>query len=216
MSLQTTPHAASLAATNFTASIERRVHAYIRKHHIFRTGEQVIVAVSGGPDSTALLIILSRLTSKLQLDITVGHFNHQLRTYEEVAGDLQFVRSLAASLGLPLVHSGGDVRAYAGEHHLSIEDAARRLRYAFISQQAAGRDASCVAIGHTLDDQAETVLLHLVRGAGLGGVRGMSPRAAWPFDLGPALARPLLFLRREETERYCREAGCHAANRSDE
>ena len=196
-----------LGTTRFTRSTERRVLTYIRKHRVIAEGESIVAAVSGGPDSTALLIILSRLAPKLKLDITVAHFNHQLRTAEDAAADLDFVHVLTSSLGLPIAHSGGDVRAYARERHLSIEDAARRLRYAFLSALSFTVEASCVAVGHTLDDQAETVLLHLIRGAGLAGVRGMSPRAPWPFDLGPELARPLLFVRREETERYCREAG---------
>lgn len=207
MSLRTKRRPISLAATRFNTSVERRILHYIRKHRIIAQGENIVAAVSGGPDSTALLIILSRLAPKLRLDITVAHFNHLLRSEEETEADLQFVRALASALGLPLTHSNGDVRAYAREHRLSSEDAARRLRYAFLSQQSAEVGASCVAVGHTLNDQAETVLLHLIRGAGLSGISGMSPRTPWPFELGPELARPLLVLRREETEQYCSEAG---------
>ena len=163
--------------------------------------------VSGGPDSTALLIILSSLARKLKLDITVAHFSHKLRTPEDATADLDFVRALSSSLNLPLVHSSGDTRGYATEHHASLEDAARRLRYAFLAAESSAVGASAVVVGHTLDDQAETVLLHLSRGAGLAGVRGMSRRTPWPIDHGPELARPLLLLRREDTERYCREAG---------
>jgi tRNA(Ile)-lysidine synthase len=194
------------ASTRLTASIERRVLNYIRKNHIVKPGERVVVGVSGGPDSTALLIILSRLAPKLKLDITVAHFNHRLRSDVETAADLDFVRALSSSLGLPHTHSSGDVRAYGTEHHLSREDAARRLRYAFLSAQSSTVGACVVAVGHTLDDQAETVLLHLIRGTGLAGISGMRPRAPWPINHGPELARPLLLLQREETERYCREA----------
>ena len=211
MSLQTKPTAKAFDSTRFTVALDRRVLHHIRKHSVLTPGEHTIVAVSGGPDSTALLVLLSRLYPKLRLDLTVAHFDHQLRGTEEVAADLEFVRSVAASLELPLVHGSGNVRTHAHERHLSIEDAARRLRYAFLSEQAAAlgaaADASVVAVGHTLDDQAETVLLHLIRGAGLAGVAAMSPRAPWPFGAGPELARPLLALRRDDTQRYCREIG---------
>jgi tRNA(Ile)-lysidine synthase len=205
MSVQT--HAISLASTRFTASVERHVLHYMRKHGIIEPGERIVVAVSGGPDSSALLIILARLSAKLRLDITIAHFNHMLRGDEEAVADLHFVRSLALKLDLPLVHGSGDVRGRARRHHLSIEDAARRLRYAFLSEQASAVGASSVALGHTLDDQAETLLLHLIRGSGLTGIRGMQPRASSPFKPGPDLTRPLLSLRREETERYCQEVG---------
>jgi tRNA(Ile)-lysidine synthase len=207
MSLETKPQPATLTSTRFTTGLERRVLHYIRKQHVIAEGERVIAAASGGADSTALLIILSRLARRLHLDLTVAHFNHQLRTEEEAVADLEYVRSLTSALGLPLAHAGGDVRAYARDQHLSIEDAARRLRYVFLAEQAATLGGTCVAVGHTLDDQAETVLLHLIRGAGLTGISGMTPRSAWPFGAGPDLARPTLFLTRQETERYCWEVG---------
>jgi tRNA(Ile)-lysidine synthase len=194
-------------ATQFTASVDRRVLHQIRKHNILADGERIIAAVSGGPDSTALLLILSHLALKLHVDITVAHFTHQLRTETEAAGDLEFVSSLASTLNLQFVHSSADVRTYARDHHLSTEDAARRLRYSFLGEQAHTSGATSIALGHTLNDQGETVLLHLIRGAGLSGVSGMTPRAPWPFGDFPDLARPLLSLHREETQRYCRESG---------
>jgi tRNA(Ile)-lysidine synthase len=199
------PVPASLTTTPFTARVERRILDFIRRNDILEPGETIVAAVSGGPDSTALLVLLSRLSPKLSLQLTVAHFDHRLRTRKEAAADLDFVRSLASTLGLPLVHAAAGVRAYASENHVSTEDAARRLRYAFLGEQAAALGASAVAVGHTLDDQAETVLLHLIRGAGLDGLAGMRPRSQWPFGTGPELARPMLGLRRADTERYCRE-----------
>lgn len=203
------PHSLTLAATPFTKRVERRVLNYARSRGAIRPGEFTVVGVSGGPDSTALLVILSRLQSRLESRITAAHFNHTLRSDDEAAEDLVFVRSLASTLNVPLVYGSGGVRARARAHQESIEDAARRLRYAFLAEQAALAGASCVVTGHTMDDQAETVLLHLIRGAGLDGLAGMRDRSCWPFGDGPAIARPLLCLTREETVRYCTGIGIH-------
>jgi tRNA(Ile)-lysidine synthase len=208
---------APLASTPFTANVERRVQDFVRRNDILNAGEGVVVAVSGGPDSTALLLALNQLRSTLNIQIIAAHFNHMLRSAEEAAADLDFVRALASTLDIPFVHAEGDVRARARAKHESLENAARRLRYAFLAGQAKDAGASAVVTGHTIDDQAETVLLHLIRGAGLDGIAGMRPRSAWPFRAvggehvpegpGPDLARPLLSLRREDTEKYCRDRG---------
>src|SRR3990172_12947030 len=174
-------HSLTLAATSFTKSVERRVLNYARSRGALRPGEFAVVGVSGGPDSSALLVILSRLKSRLESRLIAAHFNHTLRSDDEAAEDLGFVRSLASTLNVPLVFGSGSVRARARAHHESIEDAARRLRYAFLADQAALAPASSVLTPHTMDDPAETVLLHLIRGAGLDGLAGMRARALWPF-----------------------------------
>jgi tRNA(Ile)-lysidine synthase len=207
MPLQTKTQTLALAPTRFTSAVDRRSLDYIRKHRIFTPGEHVLVGASGGPDSTALLGILSRLRAKLDINLTVAHFDHMLRTREEAEDDARFVTEIAAAVDVRLVTGAADVRASARRHHRSLEDAARRLRYAFLGEKAAATGASCVSIGHTLDDQAETVLLHLLRGSGLGGLAAMRPRAPWPFGAGPDLARPILGLRRADTDQYCRELG---------
>jgi tRNA(Ile)-lysidine synthase len=205
----------SLATTPFTAKIERRVLDFIRRNDTMNVGEFVVVAVSGGPDSSALLVALCRHRSALDIELTAAHFNHMLRSAEEAAADLDFVRALAFSLGIPFAHAEGDVRARSRDKHESLEDAARHLRYSFLARQAKDAGASVIVTGHTIDDQAETVLLHLIRGAGLDGIAGIRPRSSWPFKVmeesggrsWPDLARPLLCLRREDTIRYCRELG---------
>ena len=165
-----------------------------------------MVAVSGGPDSTALLLALTELQSDLGLRIHVAHLDHGLRP--DSADDGAFVRELAQTMGHPCTVERADVAGYRREHRLSPEAAAREVRYAFLTRVARGAGADAVAVAHTLDDQAETVLLHVVRGGGLAGLRGMSARSTYRDPGGPVvLVRPLLDVACEETEAYCRSRG---------
>lgn len=197
----------SSPSTRFTRLLERRVCHFIQQREILRPGEHALVAVSGGPDSTALLVISARLRQSQGLDLTAAHFDHMLRSKAEAEEDEAYVRRLADCLGLPLTCGRGDVAAKARRAKLSLEDAARRLRYRFLAQTARQVGASVVLLGHTLDDQAETVVLHILRGSGLDGLAAMRPRSPWPFAQGPEVARPLLCLRRTDTQRYCLELG---------
>jgi len=194
-------------STLFSRRLERRVLRFISARGIVRPGEKALVAVSGGPDSTALLVLASRLAPALGWRLVVAHFDHGLRGPAEAAADEAFVRSLAEALGLPVVSGRGDVRRSARRNKLSLEDAARRLRYRFLARAARAAGATAVLLGHTRDDQAETVLLHILRGTGLDGLAGMRPRSPWPVSTGPDAVRPLLGVARWETERYCRELG---------
>jgi tRNA(Ile)-lysidine synthase len=162
----------------------------------------VLAAVSGGADSLALLHALRGAGYPL----LVAHFNHRLRP--EADSDAAFVRRVAEGLGLPFVTDSADVAAYAAEGGLSIEEAARELRYQFLFREARRVGAQAVATGHTADDQAETVLMHFLRGAGLSGLKGMPPRVFLPvFDAEIPLVRPLLGWTRAQTEAFCRENG---------
>ena len=196
-----------LLDTPYTRRTEARVLEYIRRREVFRSGESVVAGLSGGPDSTALLVILSRLQGGLGLCVTAAHFDHRLRSREEAAADLAFATQLCRELGVPLVSGRGNVAARARRSGETIEEAARNLRYRFLGKESRSRSAPVIAVGHTMDDQAETVLLHILRGSGLGGLAAMAPRAPWPFGRGPEIARPLLELTRRDTERYCRESG---------
>lgn len=179
-----------------------RLRQTIQQHDLIRGGAPVLAAVSGGADSLALLHLLH----ELGVPLICAHFDHQLRPGSEQEADL--VRGAARSLGVGFVPGAGDVAAYRRAHGLSPEEAARHLRYRFLFETARRHGAQAVAAGHTADDQAETVLLHLLRGAGLAGLKGMSPRTILPaFDAQMPLIRPLLAIWRAETEAFCRERG---------
>ncbi|HEY7624124.1 MAG TPA: tRNA lysidine(34) synthetase TilS, partial [Candidatus Limnocylindria bacterium] len=171
-------------------AIRATVRDYIRAHDIFRPGP-LVVAVSGGADSTALLLLLADLAPELGLVLHVAHFDHRTRP-KQSAADADFVATLANSVGAP-IRIGRAARAPKSE------DEARRARYEFLRRAATEIGATAIATGHTRDDQAETVLLHLVRGAGLGGLAGIRP-------LRDGLARPLLAIARRETVAVCRAA----------
>jgi tRNA(Ile)-lysidine synthase len=130
--------------------------------------------------------------------VTLTHVNHRLRP--EAVRDERFCRDLAGRLGLPIAVSAVDVRAYAAAERLSLEDAARRARYAFLHRAAADAEADRIATGHTRDDQAETVLLKLIRGAGLAGLAGIAPRRG-------QVVRPLLDVSRDDLRRYLEDRG---------
>jgi tRNA(Ile)-lysidine synthase len=192
-------------------AIERRVQRFIRKRDLLHSGDSVLVGVSGGPDSTALLLLLARLATKLRLKLTAAYFDHRLRGMKEAQRECAFVAGLAEGLGLPLITGSADVRGHARESRISLEEAAREQRYAFLAEAAGRSGAGVVAVGHTADDQVETVLMHILRGSGLFGLAGMLPRSPWPLKIEGAadlsLVRPLLEATREETHAYCRQAG---------
>ena len=176
--------------------------------HYLPTNAAAIIGVSGGPDSLCLLDLARQISS---LVITVAHFNHKLRP--EADREVEIVRQVAEQLGLPFVTASADVQVYASENRLSLEEAARLLRYRFLFAQARLQHASVVAVGHTADDQVETILMHFLRGAGLAGLKGMAGHACPnEFDREIPLVRPILHLWRRETESYCHEHNLHPIN----
>lgn len=162
----------------------------------------VLVGVSGGADSLALMDGLYRLGYPM----AVAHLDHALRP--ESAADAEFVRQKAAELGVPFVTERVDVRQVALRDKLSIEEAARSVRYTFLFEQARLSNAQAVAVAHHADDQVETVLMHFIRGAALSGLSGMPYRRIMPiWDAKIPLVRPLLALWREDIEAYLQEIG---------
>lgn len=174
----------------------------LQKECRLEPGLPIIAAVSGGPDSLCMMDILRRAG----FPIIVAHFNHKLRDESDL--EANNVEQMAGRLGIPSVVENGEVRAYSNEKKLSIEEAARNLRYAFLFEQAHLHRAQAVAVGHTADDQVETVLMHFLRGAGLNGLKGMTYRTVLSaFDPGIPIVRPLLDVWREETVVYCAGQG---------
>jgi len=162
-------------------------------------GDLLLVGVSGGPDSVCLMHALQ----VLRQPAIVATFDHKLRPRS--ADETQAVKHWAGGLGLKFVAGQGDVAAHARLHGQSIEEAARQLRYEFLFSRAREHSAAAVAVGHSADDQAETVLMHLLRGAGLAGLRGMLPRTVLPrLDPSIPVVRPLLTVWRLEILEYCR------------
>jgi len=202
--------------SRYDGSVLRSLENYVRKHRLLHPGERVGVAVSGGADSVALLRALADLAPSFGVVIFVLHLNHRLRGKESDA-DERFVRELAAQYSLEAVIESEDVAALAALFHLSLEAAGRRARYAFFQRAAVALRLNCVATAHTRDDQAETVLLRVLRGAGTSGLAGIHSS----FDLGnvageiasneslsrPRIVRPFLSTTRREVEEYLTSLG---------
>ena len=194
---------------------------FIQRYSLIPDEEVVVVGVSGGADSVCLLHVLAKWRKGLGIKLHVAHLNHQLRGVESEA-DAEYVSNLAGSLGIPITIDRQDVAAYRIERNCSIEEAARDLRYAFLARVAREIGANRIAVGHTRDDQVETILMHILRGTGITGLCGLAPCSPMAYESqGMSLRasplslrakrsnllviRPLLDITREETTSYCQE-----------
>lgn len=194
----------------------RDVETYIQRYQLLAPNDALVVGVSGGPDSVALLHILHEITLSYHLTLHVAHLNHSSRGREADA-DEAFVVALAQDWQIPITTERIDVPAVARREGLAFEEAARRVRYGFLCRVAQQIGAHRIAVAHHGDDQAETVLMHLLRGSGPAGLRGMLPCTPMRdyrllcqgeqvlTDL--YLIRPLLSVPRDEIERYCQQQG---------
>lgn len=168
----------------------------LKKRETLRAGERVGVGVSGGADSVALLMLFLELRDQLGIVVSVAHLNHKLRGATADA-DEKFVAKLVAKHGLVFHCESLDVAARAKREKANVEDSGRRARYEFFSRLVAEGKVDRVAVAHTADDQAETVLAHMLRGTGLAGLGGIHPRTE-------SVVRPLLDIRRAELRAYLR------------
>jgi len=168
----------------------------LQEQHWATPGQRIGVAVSGGADSVALLLLLLELRETLGVVLSVVHFNHKLRGRAS-DGDEKFVAKLAARHDLPFFVADDDIAHKSKRERVNLEDAARRARYAYFERLVSERQVDKIAVAHTADDQAETVLAHIFRGTGLAGLAGIHPEVGCVF-------RPLLALRRAELRRYLR------------
>ena len=178
--------------------MREQVLHYIRERQLLKPGDRVAVAVSGGADSVALLRVLLELRAELGIVLVVAHFNHQLRGTESDA-DERFVADLARHIDLPFFTGRADVRERAESRKLSLEHAARELRYQWLTELAHEQRFNAIATAHNADDQAETVLMKFLRGAGSRGLAGIHPVHN---GHGVRVVRPLLATPRAEIERY--------------
>jgi len=193
---------------------------FISKHDLFPRGATVIVGVSGGADSLSLLHALNTLAAELDLRLHVAHLNHQLRGGEAQA-DADFVRDIARQWNLPGTIEARDVAGFARQQRLSLEEAARQARYGFLLEVALAQHSQTIAVAHHADDQAESVLMHFLRGSGLSGLRGMQPKMRiaelrirnWDSAVRVpnstltdiCLVRPLLEISRSVIDEYCQQ-----------
>jgi tRNA(Ile)-lysidine synthase len=178
-----------------------KVLQYIREQQLLRPGERVAVACSGGADSVALLHVLAELREELGIVLSAAHFHHQIRGSEADA-DQTFVEELAATLHVDFYSGFGNVPQHAGERKISLETAARELRHQWFAEVIQQNKADKIATAHTLDDQAETVLMRILRGTGARGLTGIAPAHKAKY-----LIRPLLTTSRGEVEGYLKARG---------
>ncbi len=192
------------------AELEQKVAAALRRAGYSNTSTTLVVGASGGPDSSALLYVLHRLKDTHGISLHVAHLNHNFRG-QEAEDDAVFAADIAAELGLPVTVVKEDPHEYQRVRGISsFEQGAREMRYAFMARVAKAAGARAVTVGHTADDLAETVMLHVLRGSGLYGLRGMGEVSDWPWpaDAGDLqLFRPLLDVTKAQTAEYCQEIG---------
>jgi tRNA(Ile)-lysidine synthase len=176
----------------------KKVTEYIEEHSMLQYGDKILVALSGGPDSICLLHMLEQLKETYNIQLYAAHVNHCLRG-DESEGDEKYVKSFCDKVGIPLYIKRVDINKYAKEKNLSSETAGREVRYSFFKELMIQLNGNKVALAHNANDQAETLLMRIMRGTGIDGLKGILPVRDNIF------IRPILCLNRSEIECYCEE-----------
>ena len=179
--------------------LESKVKSAIDKYGLINKNERVLVGLSGGADSVALLHVLLKIAPERGFELCAAHLNHGIRG-AEAYHDQRFVEELCGQLGVPLVCEQLDIPGIARAEGKTLEQAAREKRYEFFHRAAGELGADKIAVAHHMDDQAESIMLHLIRGSGLKGLMGMEPAYG-------NIIRPLLRARRREIEEYAADNG---------
>lgn len=181
------------------SELPEEVERYMLENALLPKGGRVLVGFSGGADSVALLVILCRLAPRHGWTVLAAHYNHGIRGVGAEEDEL-FCRDLCEEKGVPFYSETGDVPAYAGENGLSIETAGRILRYDFLEKIAEKKNCDAIAVAHHMDDNAESIMLHLIRGSGLSGLTGIKPKR-------DNIIRPLLGTRKHDLMDFLEEEG---------
>ncbi|WP_300277188.1 tRNA lysidine(34) synthetase TilS, partial [Peptacetobacter sp.] len=168
----------------------------IDKHNMISDGDKIIVALSGGPDSVCLIHLLNRLKESRNLEIYAAHLNHQIRGIEAQM-DAMYVSELCNKLNIPVFIKSVDVPAYCEKNGLSLEEGARKVRYEMLYEIKRRTGSNKIAVGHNMNDQAETVIMRIMRGTGLQGLRGIE------YVREDGIIRPILDIERKDIEEYC-------------
>ena len=176
--------------------IFEKVLSTINKYNLIENGDKIVLGLSGGPDSVCLLHILYRLKEKLDIEVYAAHLNHQIRGIE-AQKDALYITQLCENLGVTSFVKSIDVPKYCKENGLSVEEGARKLRYEMFEEIKQKTKSNKIAIGHNLNDQAETILMRIMRGTGLQGLRGIE------YIRDNNIIRPILDIDRKDIEAYC-------------
>ncbi len=180
-------------------SLLKQVKKTVSKYELLESGDKVLVGVSGGPDSLTLLHLLNKIKADFELELNIAHVDHQLRG-EAAQKDALFVKKTAEKMGISFFLKEFDVAKYQQEKGLSLEAAAREIRYDFFRKLAKEHSFDKIALAHHANDQAETLLIKFLRGSGLQGLKGILPKK-------DNLIRPLIEVNRSEIESYCEKNG---------
>ncbi len=178
----------------------------IKKYNMLNQGDKVVVGVSGGPDSLCLLHLLNHLQHEFDIELYAAHVNHGLRG-ESADQDERFVQDFAEDLGIPVLVKHINIKDYAKRNKATLEEAGREARYIFFNEILTKVNAHKIAVGHNMNDSVETLLLNLIRGSGVDGLKGIEPFRG-------SIIRPLIKVSRGEIEQYCNQN--HLAPRLDE